>query len=151
MPILLIPLTYFVMNGVASILSMPSGRLGDRLGHRTLLLGGFLLLALTYVGFALVQAASWIWPLMAAYGVFIALVDGNQKVFATALLPQTARGTGLGTFNALLGFAELVASIGGGLLWASAGPQVPFLVGAMVAAVAFVMLLIVTDTPSAPT
>lgn len=150
MPILLIPLTYFVMNGVASILLMPSGRFGDRIGHRTLLLGGFLLLALTYVGFAFVHAAAWIWPLMAAYGVFIALVDGNQKVFATALLPQTDRGTGLSTFNALLGFAELIASLGGGLVWAVAGPQVPFLVGAMVAAVAFVTLLIVTNNVSAP-
>jgi len=51
---------------------------------------------------------------MALYGVFIALVDGNQKVYATGLLPQTDRGTGLGTFNAVLGFAELIASLGGG-------------------------------------
>lgn len=144
MPILLIPLTYFVMNGVASLLSMPSGRLGDRIGHRPVLLAGFAVLALTYVGFALVRTAGWIWPLMAVYGVFIALVDGNQKVYATGLLPATARGTGLGTFNALLGFAELAASVGGGFLWADVGPAVPFLVGALIAAVAFVTLGIVT-------
>lgn len=145
MPILLIPLTYFVMNGVASALSMPSGRLGDRIGHRTMLLGGFALLAITYVGFALARADIWIWPLMALYGVFIALVDGNQKVFATALLPSTARGTGLGTFSALLGFAELAASLGGGVLWEAAGPRVPFLAAAIVAGVACIILWIVTD------
>lgn len=144
MPILLIPLTYFVMNGVASALSMPSGRLGDRIGHRTTLLAGFALLALTYVGFAVADATLWIWPLMALYGVFIALVDGNQKVYATGLLPSTARGTGLGTFNALLGFAELAASLGGGVLWQAAGPQFPFLAGAIVAGAACVVLWIVT-------
>ncbi len=145
MPVLVIPVAYFVMNGVASVLSMPSGRLGDRIGHRTMLLGGFALLALTYVGFSLAPAAAWIWPLMALYGVFIALVDGNQKVYATALLPQTDRGTGLGTFNALLGFAELAASLGGGLLWADAGPKLPFLAGAIIAAIAFVALWLLTD------
>lgn len=144
MPVLLIPLAYFVMNGVASVLSMPSGRLGDRIGHRSVLLGGFALLALSYAGFALAGAAVWIWPLMALYGVFIALVDGNQKVYATALLPETDRGTGLGTFNAVLGLAELVASLGGGILWEAAGPEFPFLIGAVVAAGAFVTLWVVT-------
>lgn len=145
MPVLVIPLAYFLMNGAASALSMPSGRLGDRIGHRTLLLVGFALLALTYAGFAIAPTAVWIWPLMVLYGVFIALVDGNQKVYATALLPQTDRGTGLGTFNALLGFAELIASLGGGLLWANAGPQAPFLAGALVAVMACVTLWILTD------
>ena len=150
MPILLIPLTYLLMNGVASTLSMPSGRLGDRIGHRSVLLGGFAVLAVAYAGFAFAPAAVWIWPLMALYGVFIALVDGNQKVYATGLLPQTHRGTGLGTFNAALGFAELIASLGGGLLWDAAGPKLPFLVGAMVAAVACVTLWLVTDRPTRP-
>ena len=149
MPILLIPLTYFVMNGVASALSMPSGRLGDHIGHRSLLLGGFALLALIYVGFAVAPTSVWIWPLMALYGIVIALVDGNQKVYATGLLPATARGTGLGTFNALLGFAELMASLGGGVLWEVMGSQFPFFIGSMVAAIAFVALWLVTG-PSIP-
>lgn len=142
MPIPLIPLAYFVMNGVASVFSMPSGRLGDRIGHRTVLLGGFALLAFAYAGFALVRQAVWIWPLMAVYGGFIALVDGNQKVYATALLPATDRGTGLGTFNAVLGLAEFFASLGVGVLWTTAGPELPFLVGALVASAAFVTLSI---------
>ena len=87
---------------------------------------------------------------MALYGVFIALVDGNQKVYATGLLPQTDRGTGLGTFNAALGFAELIASLGGGLLWEAAGSKFSFLVGAMVAAVACVTLWLVTDRSTRP-
>ncbi|NMP21365.1 MFS transporter [Sulfobacillus harzensis] len=151
MPIILIPLAYFVMNGVASALSMPSGRLGDRIGQRPVLLGGFVLLALAYLGFAIAHTAVWIWSLMALYGVFVALVAGNQKVYATGLLPRTDRGTGLGTFNALLGFAELIASLGGGILWEAAGPKLPFLVGAVVAAVAFVTLWIVTDGSTLPT
>jgi MFS family permease len=145
MPVLVIPVAFFVMNGVSSVLSMPSGRLGDRIGHRTVLLGGFALLSLTYAGFAIIPATVWIWPLMALYGVFIALVDGNQKVYATALLPQTNRGTGLGTFNAMLGLAELAASLGGGVLWAAAGPQLPFVVGALVAAVGFLALWLLTE------
>lgn len=144
MPTVLLPIAYFVMNGVASALSMPCGRLGDRIGQRTVLMGGFGILAVTYTGFAIATTAVWIWPLMALYGVFVALVDSNQMVYATALLPATDRGTGLGTFNALLGFAGLAASLGGALLWQAAGPQVPFLAGALVAGVAFTTLWLVT-------
>ncbi|NMP24143.1 hypothetical protein [Sulfobacillus harzensis] len=65
-------------------------------------------------------------------------------VYTTALLPATDRGTGLGTFNAMLGFAGFAASLGGALLWQAAGPQVPFLAGALVAGVAFTTLWLVT-------
>lgn len=137
MPALLIPLAYFVMNSVASALSIPSGRLGDRIGQRPVLLGGFAVLALSYVGFAEADAAVWIWPLMAIYGVFIAAVDGNQKAYAAGLLPKTQTGTGLGTFNALMGLAELAASSGGGILWEVGGPTLPFFVGSLIGAIAF--------------
>lgn len=137
----LIPLAYFLMNGVASALSMPSGIWADRIGKRSVLLVGFLVLIVAYVGFGEADSPLWVWPLMAVYGVFIALVEGNQKAFAAEFLPKAERGTGLGTLNALIGLAELGASLGAGILWQAAGPQWPFFVGALIAAAACAVLL----------
>ena len=133
----LIPLAYFLMNGVASALSVPTGRLADRIGKRPVLLVGFALLPLTYLGFAEARNPEWIWPLMALYGVFIALIEGNEKVYAAQLLNRQQRGTGLGTLSAITGILQLVASLSAGLLWQVSGAQVMFLTGSIVAALAF--------------
>lgn len=132
----LIPLSYFLMNGVASALSMPSGSLADKVGQRPVLLAGFLVLAVSLFGFAEAPSAIWIWPLMALYGLFTALVDGNQKAYAASFLAPRERGTGLGTLNALIGLAQLGASLGAGLLWQSVGPKAPFEAAALVALIA---------------
>ncbi|MCL5115642.1 MAG: MFS transporter [Firmicutes bacterium] len=146
----LIPIAYFLMNGVASALSMPSGTWADRLGKRPVLLVGFGLLPLAYLGFAEARSALWIWPLMAFYGAFIALVDGNQKVYAAEFLSPQDRGTGLGTFNALIGLTELLASLGAGILWQAWGAPAAFFAGALVAAFAFVMLWASPNSPAGP-
>lgn len=140
MATILIPIAYFVMNGVASALSMPTGMLADKVGKRPVLLIGSLLLAVTYAGFAVVQSPTGIWPLMVLYGVFVALVEGNQKAYAADFLTRQERGTGLGRLNALTGLAGLIASLSAGILWEVAGPQLTFLVGALVSLVALLLL-----------
>ncbi len=138
----LIPVAYFVMNAVASLLSMPAGMVADRVGRRRVLVLGFLLLSGTYWGLGWIRSAGWIWPLLALYGVTVALVEGNQKVYAAELIGPEQRGTALGTFNAITGVAGLPAALGAGLLWQAWGPRAPFLAGALVAMTAVFLLLV---------
>ncbi len=144
----LIPVAYFVMNAVGSLVSMPAGMVADRVGRRRVLVLGFVLLAATYWGLGWIRWAGWIWPLSALYGVTVALVEGNQKVYAAELIGPQQRGTALGTFNAVTGVAGLPAALGAGLLWQIWGPRIPFLAGALVAIAAVVLLLMLV--PSSP-
>lgn len=122
----LIPLTYFSYNMVASLFSMPIGILSDRIGRRPVLIGGFLIFAMIYFAFGLVNNTLLIWILFILYGLYYAATDGIQKAYVADLVQKEQRGTAMGTFNAFTGLAAFPASMIAGFLWQSFGPSVAF-------------------------
>ncbi len=91
-----------------------------------LLVGGYLVFAAVYFGFALAHGGGMVWPLMAAYGCYIAATEGVTKAFVADLAPATLRSSALGLFQGVTGLMVLGASIGAGVLWDVVGPQAPF-------------------------
>lgn len=134
-------------NVIYAALSGPAGALSDRVGRRRLLIGGWLLYALVYLGFAGVSAGWQAWALMAVYGVYYALTDGVAKAFVADLVPAELRGTAFGVFNAAIGLMAFPASFVAGVLWQGAlgwsgfGPGAPFYFGAALALLAALLLL----------
>lgn len=125
----------FTFNLVYAALSIPAGSLSDRIGRRRLLLAGWLVYVLVYVGFAFARAAWQAWSLMALYGVYYALTEGVGRAFVADLVPAAGRGTAYGLYHAGIGLAALPASLLAGILWQGVGswggfgPAAPFLVG----------------------
>jgi MFS family permease len=95
--------------------------LSDRLGRKRLLLLGWLVYALTYLGFSLAKAGWHAWLLMLAYGAYYGLTEGAAKAFVADLVPPDARGAAYGVFHAAIGLTALPASLLAGLLWQGAG------------------------------
>jgi MFS family permease len=132
-------LLYTVYNLVYSLSSPLFGGLSDRMGARRVLVWGLGVFAIVYAGFAVVSAPWILWPLFAAYGLYIAATDGVGKAYAISLVPAGARATSVGMLGTVTGLATLVASTVAGVLWATAGPWAAFAfgsVGAVVSAVA---------------
>ncbi|GAB4447672.1 MAG: MFS transporter [Anaerolineae bacterium] len=129
-------------NAVYSLLSGPLGALSDRLGRARLMLGGWLLYSLIYLGFAAAQNGWQVWLLFALYGVYYAATEGTAKALVADLVPAEQRGTAYGLYHAAVGLAVLPASVIAGLLWQGAGawpgfgPAAPFLFGAGLALLA---------------
>jgi hypothetical protein len=63
----LVPLTLVVMNVAYSLSAYPVGLLSDRIGRLGLLVGGFCVYALAYLGFAFVDAPWQVWGLFGLY------------------------------------------------------------------------------------
>ncbi len=127
---------YFIYNLIASLLSIPLGGLSDRVGRKRLLVGGYSLFALAYLGFGLAQNA---WQLIASfvlYGVYTAMTTGVERAFIAQIAPQNLKGTMLGLHGTLVGVALLPASLIAGLLWNGLGPAAPFMLGAGLAIMA---------------
>jgi MFS family permease len=135
-------LTYVVYNITYSLFSMPAGMLSDRIGRRNVMIGGFLIFSIVYLGFAITNAGYLVWILFAIYGFYIAMTDGVSKAYAVDLVPADKRGTAIGLYYTATGLMALAASIIAGLLWDLAGASAPFLFGSATALVAAVMLVV---------
>lgn len=136
-----------IFNLTYALISTPAGALSDRVGRRKLLILGWGLYALVYLGFARASAGWHAWSLMAAYGIYYGLTEGVAKAFVADLVPSERRGTAYGVYNAAIGITAFPASLIAGLLWQGVGswtgfgPSAPFLFGAVLATVAVVMLM----------
>jgi MFS family permease len=136
-------LVYTLYNLVYAVASVPLGHLSDRVGRRRVLVGGLLVFAAVYTGFAVADASWQIVALFAAYGLYIAATDGVGKAFAVDLVPSDLRATSIGLLGTLTGVTTLVASASAGVLWDAVGPWAPFAfgaAGAMLSAVLFVLI-----------
>lgn len=71
-----VPLTLLVMNFTYCFSAYPAGVLSDYLGRVKLLVTGFLLYALIYLGFAIAQTQWQIWGLFALYGLHLGISKG---------------------------------------------------------------------------
>jgi MFS family permease len=133
-------------NAVYSLLSSPLGALSDRIGRIRMLLAGWFIYSIVYLGLALSVTAWQVWILFAAYGVFYALTEGTAKALVADLVPQDRRGSAYGLYSAAVGIAALPASFIAGLLWQGIGnwggfgPAAPFLLGAGLALMSGVLL-----------
>ena len=130
-----VPLIYFGYNIVYAILATPLGALSDRFGRLPVLVSGYTAFALVYLGWAIATQAWNAWALFLVYGIYAAATEGVGKAFVTDLVPREARGSALGWFNGLTGFAALPANLIGGWLWGIAGPAATFAFGAWIAVV----------------
>ncbi len=135
-------LVYVVYNITYSITSMPAGVLSDRIGRRNVMVGGYLIFSLVYLGFAVVNEGCIVWILFAVYGFYTAMTDGVSKAFVVDLVPQEKRGTAIGMYYTATGLLALLASIIAGLLWDYIGAHAAFLFGSAAALVAAVMMVV---------
>ena len=122
-------LLYLVYNAVYGALSYPAGRLSDRIGRKALLVAGYSVYGLVYIGFALVHRAELVWVLIAVYGLFSALTEGLEKALVADIAPTEHRATFIGLHSTLVGIGLLPASLLAGALWTWLGPQAPFWFG----------------------
>jgi MFS family permease len=117
---------YVGYNAVATLVSVPAGRAGDRWGAPPVLLVGVIAFLLAYLGFAVAGSLA---PLALAFllaGAGIGLVETAEHAAVAALAPAQVRGSAFGVLAATQGFGQLLASALAGLLWTAVSPQAAF-------------------------
>jgi len=141
----LVILLYVAYNIVYALASPGLGHLSDRLGRKGVMVGGLIVFALVYLGFA--QAARhWeMWVLFGIYGLYIAATDGVGKALAVDLVPSGIRGSAIGLLGTVSGVATLIASSVAGMLWSTVGSWAAFAYGS-VGALAGAILISRLDT-----
>ncbi|MHB8086874.1 MAG: MFS transporter [Anaerolineaceae bacterium] len=134
-------------NLVIALIATPAGSWSDRIGRRRLIIGGWLVYAVIYFGFALAQSAWHVWVLYIIYGVYYGLAFGTANAMVADLVPENMRGTAYGTYHAVIGLLAFPSSLIAGILWQGVGswdgfgPSAPFIFGGALALIAALMML----------
>ena len=142
-------------NLVYTLVSTPAGSLSDRVGRRRIIVGGWLVYSLIYLGFALAGTGWHVWVLYALYGVYYGLAYGTTKAMVADIVAPELWGTAYGTYNAVLGILDFPASLIAGLLWDGVGtwkgfgPSAPFFFGGALAFIAAVAMGLWKPKPAA--
>ena len=135
-------LIYAGFNLVAALISYPAGSLTDRWGGKPVLLTSFIIFLIAYLGFAMTQSIALIAGLFVFYGLYQGIFRTVGKAFASHLVPEGLRASGIGWYNATVGLLQLVASVVAGLLWDRVGHAAVFYYGAVFAIVGIIALLL---------
>ena len=140
-----IPVLYLTFTATASLLSLPFGRLSDRIGRKRVLILSFLFWAAVCVGLLTVRRLLFLPLIFVLYGAHKAALDPVQKTLVCELSPLSFRASCLGGFQMVIGLCALPASLMAGWLWEHAGLFAPFYLSLGLTAVAAFLLLFVKE------
>ena len=132
---------YMIRNIVYAAACYPFGALGDRFGRKKLLVAGYVIAVLTFVGFVLAPPDPIVYGILFALcGVFIAAEDTLESAVAGEMIEERQRGLGFGALATMNGIGDLCSSILIGFIWAFVGYSAGFMFAAVVAAVGTIMM-----------
>ncbi len=145
------PLLGLVFNVTYTMASWPAGKISDRSAASGRLSpwrygtagAGLLIFAAVYSVFAAAPSRMALYGAMAFYGLYYALTQPVLKAIVVDTVPRNARGRAFGIYYFVTSVAALLASVITGEIWRMHGARVPFLVSALLAFAAAVMLLAV--------
>lgn len=145
-PIAFIPILWVLLHIVKMASSTPGGALSDKFGRKKVIVAGWIIYFLVYLGFAFAKTPLQIWILFAVYGFFFGLTESAEKAFVADLVKPEVRGSAYGVYNFAIGIGALPASVIMGVLWQRFGVVTAFSFGAILAVISAFLLLMVKPT-----
>lgn len=131
-----IPLLWLFFNLIYTLVSIPAGKLSDRIGRKHVILTGFFVYALCYAGFAFINSAWQAWVLFGIYGIYYGTTEGVLRAYIADIVPSNAWATSYGVFNFITGVLLFPANLLTGWIWKIAGPSAAFGIGSILALIA---------------
>ncbi len=136
----LIPLLYLIFTLTMTLVSIPSGKLADKLGRKTMIVASYVLWILTLFGFVYVKSIAGIFFLFVLYGLFKGAYDPVVVTFVSELSPPESRASAIGFYRMVVGLCALPSSVIAGSLWTLFGAEYPFYLSIFLTVVAISML-----------
>ncbi len=142
---------YVAYNLAATLISLPAGHLGDRIGAPRVLALGALSFVGAYVWFAAgPDALLTLLPAFVLAGLGIGFAETAEHAAVAALAPADLRGSAFGMLAGIQSIGNLVASLVAGILWTAGSPGLAFSVLTVTMAVAVPLVLTAASVHSDP-
>jgi MFS family permease len=137
-----IPILWATLNLSKVGWAYAGGHLADRVSRARLIAAGWVVYAVVYAGLGWSSSPWHVWTLFVVYGIFYGLTEPVEKALIKDIVLAGQRGRAYGAYNFVVGVTTLPAGLLTGVLWRASGPAVALGVGAALAGVASVLMLI---------
>ncbi len=137
----ILPLLWMTLHFSKVISSLIGGDLSDRFGRKAIIVSGWIVYALVYIGFAFVSSPWQCWMLFIVYGIYFGLTEGVEKALVADMVPEEKCGTAYGLYNLAFGITVFPASLIFGLVWNQFGASVAFVASSCISVIAIFLLL----------
>ena len=140
-----LPVLYLVFTAVASLVSIPFGRLADRMGRKPVLTLSYIFWGLVCLTLVLLPGREGIFLAFILYGLHKGAMEPVQKAFVSELAPAAYRASTLGGFQMVVGLCAFPSSVMAGVLWDRVGALIPFVLSLILTLTATLLLLFVRE------
>ncbi len=140
-----VPIMYLVFTSVASISSLPFGKLSDQIGRKPVLMLSFILWGFICFSVIFVQNIFTIILTFILFGLHKGALEPVQKTFVSELAPIHYRASGLGGFQMVVGLCAFPASFLAGLFWDQINRNAPFYFSLSLTILSLIILLFVRE------
>ncbi len=137
-----LPLVWAAFHVSKSTLSYLGGRLADRYPRVRMMVIGWLIFAVTYVGFAYATRPLHVWLLFIVYGGYYGLAEPSEKALVRDLVPEESRGRAFGAFHFVIGIVTIPAGLLMGALWTWQSSRVALTLASGLVLLATLMLVV---------
>jgi MFS family permease len=148
--IYLTSLVMIIQNFATSGTAYPVGYLSDRMGRRSMMASGIVLLILADMLLAWGNSVYVILVGVFIWGAEIGITQSILAIFLADSCPQDLRGTGFGLFHFVNGCCLLLANVIAGWIWHDVHPAAMFYMSAVIAACSGVVLLFMRENRPSP-
>lgn len=142
----IVPLLWSLFHVSKLVWAYAGGALSDRIGRPALLVTGWVIFALVYLGFGRASTAWQVWALFLIYGIYHGLTEPVEKAMVKDLSAQSFQGKAFGYYHFVVGGASLPAGLLTGWLWSHFGPSFALETGAALSLTASLGLWLWTRT-----
>jgi MFS family permease len=121
-----IPILYLIFTAIASLFSIPFGKLSDKIGRKKVLEISFFFWILVCLIFLFFKNYFGIILAFIFYGLHKGALEPSQRAFVSELVFEEIRASALGGYQMISGLFSLPASFLAGILWDKIGLFAPF-------------------------
>lgn len=136
----LVPLVMVIQNMATASTAYPVGYLSDKMGRRSMMALGIVLVILANI---LLGAGTSIYIILGGvllWGAEMGITQSILAVFVVDACPQDLRGVGFGLFHLANGLCLIIANTLAGWIWSEVGPAFTFYTSAFIAGTAAFVL-----------